>query len=301
MSKPVIGFIGIGLMGHGIAKNILEGGYPLVTMAHRNRAPLEDLVSRGATEAAGTAELARQCDIIFLCVTGSPQIEALVRGADGIAANAKPGSILVDCSTADPTSTEGLAEELAEKGISMADAPLGGTPAQAEEGELSAIVGADPETFARIEPVLATWAANVLHLGPVGQGHKMKLINNFISLGQGALLAEGMAMARKAGLTVEQFHTVIGSSRMHNGFYDTFMKWTLEHDENAHKFTISNAHKDMRYLASLAIATGAVTPVQAALRNDLCAMEAAGQGGRYVPMLADFIAEVNGLDTETSE
>ena len=123
----------------------------------------------------------------------------------------------------------------------------------------------------------------------------MKLINNFVAMGYAALYSEAMAIARKAGLSIEQFHAVIGSGRMRSPFYDTFMQWSLNHDENAHRFTISNAHKDMRYLASMAGELGAVNPIQADVKNLFAAMEAAGQGERFVPMLADFVAGINAL------
>ncbi len=292
---PTIGFIGVGLMGHGMAKNIVSKGWPLVVMGHRNRDPVEHLKSLGASEATLARELAAQCDIVFLCVTGSTQVEALMRGPDGVFAAGKKGQIVIDCSTSNPVSTLALADEAAGKGISFVDAPLSRTPKEAEAGTLDTMVGADPDTFARIEPVLRCWAANVVHLGPVGLGHKMKLINNFVAMGYAALYSEALAIARKSGLSVEQFHSVLGSGRMRNGFYDTFMKWTLEGDPDAHLFTIRNAHKDMRYLTAMAAEIGAVTPLQSQVRNDFAAMEAAGQGERHVPMLADFIAQLNGL------
>ena len=119
--KPVIGFIGVGLMGHGMAKNIVEKGYKLHIMAHRNRAPVDDLIARGAKEAASPRAMAEVCDIIHICVTASPQVEAIVRGADGILASGKKGLIVVDCSTADPVSTLQLAAEL----LSAGQAPIG--------------------------------------------------------------------------------------------------------------------------------------------------------------------------------
>jgi 3-hydroxyisobutyrate dehydrogenase-like beta-hydroxyacid dehydrogenase len=295
MSKPTIGFIGVGLMGHGMAKNIVTKGYPLVVMGHRNRAPVEHLVSLGAREAKSARELALACDIVHLCVTGSPQVEALLRGTEGVIASGKAGLIVIDCSTSNPVSTLALGEELKAKGMTLVDAPLSRTPKEAEEGTLDTMVGADAEAFKRIEPVLRCWAGNVVHLGPLGLGHKMKLINNFVAMGYAALFAEALAIARKAGLTIEQFHAVVGSGRMRSGFYDTFMKWSLEADPNAHKFTIANAHKDMRYLASMANEVGAVNNIQTLVKNAFAAMEAAGQGDRFVPMLADFVARANGL------
>lgn len=293
--KPTIGFIGVGLMGHGMAKNIVTKGWPLVVMGHRKREPVEHLVSLGAREVTTARELGRSCDIVHLCVTGSPQVEALVRGEQGLLASAKPGLVIVDCSTSNPVSTLALADECRARGVRFVDAPLSRTPKEAEAGTLDTMVGADPEAFARIEPVLRCWAGNVVHLGPVGLGHKMKLINNFVAMGYAALFAEALAIARKAGLTIEQFHAVIGSGRMRSPFYDTFMQWTLNHDENAHRFTISNAHKDMRYLASMANELGAVNTLQAQVKNSFAAMEAVGQGERFVPMLADFVAATNGL------
>ena len=299
--RPTIGFIGVGLMGHGMAKNIVTKGYPLVVLGHRNREPVEHLKSLGATEARTPRELAAQCDIVHLCVTGSPQVEANLRGPDGVIAGGRPGLVVIDCSTSNPVSTLALGDELRAAGMTLVDAPLSRTPVEAEAGTLDTMVGCDADTFARIEPVLRCWAGNVVHLGPLGLGHKMKLVNNFVAMGYAALFSEALAIARKAGLSVEQFHSVIGSGRMRSGFYDTFMQWSLVGNENAHRFTISNAHKDMRYLASMANEVGAVNNIQTLVKNSFAAMEAAGDGPKYVPMLADFIAHLNGLPPAAAE
>ena len=296
MTKETVGFIGLGLMGHGMAKNIVEAGYPLVVMAHRKREAVDDLIGRGATEVTSAKDMAAMCDVVHLCVTGSPQVEANITGEDGLLEGARDGMIIIDCSTSDPVSTLALADTCKAKGVTLVDAPLARTPKEAWEGTLDTMVGADPETFAKIEPILDTWAGQIIHLGDVGLGHKMKLVNNFIAMGYGALYAEAMALARKSGLTTQQFDSVIRPGRLANGFYETFMKWALEQDENAHKFAISNAHKDMRYMANVANAVGAVTPLQSAVRNAYAAMEAAGEGERHVPMLSDFIARQNGLE-----
>jgi 3-hydroxyisobutyrate dehydrogenase-like beta-hydroxyacid dehydrogenase len=228
-------------------------------------------------------------------------VEALVRGPDGIAAADRPGLIVIDCSTSNPVSTLALGAELQARGMTLVDAPLSRTPKEAEEGTLDTMVGADAATFATIEPVLRCWAGTVVHLGPLGLGHKMKLVNNFIAMGYAALYSEAIAIARRAGLSIEQFHSVIGAGRMRCGFYDTFMQWSVDGNENAHKFTISNAHKDMRYLAAMANEAGAVNNLQTLVKNSFAAMEAAGDGQRYVPMLADFIARLNGLPPAAAE
>ena len=294
-AKPAIGFIGVGFMGHGMAKNILEKGFPLTVLGHRNRVPVDALVKAGASEAKTGTELAAKCDIIFICVTGSPQIETVVRGPDGLKAGARKGLIIADCSTADPVSTLSLAAELAPMGVHFIDAPLGGTPAQAEVGKLSTMIGAPPEIFERIKPVCEAWAAKVDHIGKVGDGHKMKLINNFLSLGYGAIYAEALTLAQKTGLSPKVFDSVLRGSRMDCGFYQTFMKYVLERDPEAHKFTIANAAKDTRYLAALADAEGVVNPVGSAVKNAYAAALAAGKGAEFVPMLSDFVAAGAGV------
>jgi 3-hydroxyisobutyrate dehydrogenase-like beta-hydroxyacid dehydrogenase len=299
MANETIGFIGLGLMGHGMAKNIVEKGFPLTVTAHRNRAPIEDLVGRGAVEVGSVREVAERSSIVFICVTGSREVEALIRGKDGLKAHLKPGSVIVDTSTADPTSTVALAEELAASGIALADAPLGGTPVQAAEGKLSAMVGATPETFARIKPVLETWAsAKIVHLGAVGDGHKMKLLNNFISLGYAAIYAEALTLATKVGISPERFDSVIRGGRMDNGFYQTFMGYTIEGNREAHKFTLSNAFKDLTYLESMGDAVKLMNPIGNAVKNSFGNAVATGGSGpeNYVPHLPEYVGRANGVD-----
>ncbi len=294
--KPQIGFIGVGYMGHGMAKNILQNGYPLMVKGNRNRTPVDSLVGMGAVEATSVAQMAHDCDIIHICLSNSPQVEAIIRGPDGIIANGKAGLIVIDATTADPKSTEALAAEMAAAGITLVDAPLGRTPKEAEEGTLDAMVGADPDTFATILPVIECWAGNINHIGPVGSAHKMKLIMNFIAMGYSCLYSEAVTLGAKVGIAPQTINKVIGSSRLSNGFFDTFMKYTVGRDRDAHKFTIANASKDVRYVANMATAAGMANPMGAAMRNTYAQAEAVGKGDHYVPMLSDHIAELNGVN-----
>jgi 3-hydroxyisobutyrate dehydrogenase-like beta-hydroxyacid dehydrogenase len=293
--KETIGFIGVGLMGHGMAKNIVEKGYPLTVMGHRNRAPVEDLLKRGAKEAKSPKEIGAASSIVFLCVTGSREVEAVIRGPEGLAAGMKPGSIIVDCSTSDPTSTMAMADELKAHGIIFVDAPLSRTPKEAWEGMLDTMVGATPDVFARLKPVLDTWAGRVIHIGNTGDGHRMKLLNNFISMGYAALYSEALTLAEKVGITPDRFDSVVRGGRMDSPFYQTFMRYTLEGDRDAHKFTLQNAYKDMRYLESMADAAGVANPMGNAVKNAFGLAVAAGKGQDYVPMLAENVAAANGV------
>jgi 3-hydroxyisobutyrate dehydrogenase-like beta-hydroxyacid dehydrogenase len=293
MAHEHIGFIGTGLMGHGMAKNIVEKGYPLTVTANRNRSPIDDLVQRGATEATPEA-LASQSTIIFLTLPGSPQVaEAVAK----MTPHLRAGTVIVDCSTSDPTVTERLATELAAKGVHFADAPLSRTPKEAWEGTLDCMVGAEPEVFARIQPVIATWAGKIVHIGRVGDGHRMKLLNNFLSLGYAAIYAEALALAGKVGISTATFDSVIRGGRMDCGFYQTFMGYALEGNREAHRFTLSNAYKDLRYLESMANAGTVTTTMASAAKNSFAGAVAQGGGGPedYVPHLTDFVARANGV------
>jgi hypothetical protein len=292
-SVEPIGFIGIGLMGHGMARNIVGKGYPLTVIAHRKRAAVEDLVAQGAVEATSLAELAGRCSVIFLCLTGSPEVAATVAALKPHLAR---GSVIVDCSTSDPTVTLRIAAELAEIGVDFADAPLSRTPKEAWAGTLDCMVGAEDAVFARVQPVIATWAAKIVHIGAVGDGHKMKLLNNFLSLGYAALYSEALALSRKVGIPVAEFDKVIRGGRMDCGFYQTFMGYALEGNREAHRFTIGNAYKDMRYVESMANAATVATPMASAVKNSFAQAMAGGADGPedYVPHLADVIAKANG-------
>jgi 3-hydroxyisobutyrate dehydrogenase-like beta-hydroxyacid dehydrogenase len=292
---PKVGFVGTGLMGHGMAKNIVEKGYPLTVIAHRNRAPLEDLVSRGATEAGDLESLARSSDVIFLCLTGSVEVAAVI-------AKLKPGlqggAVIIDCSTSEPDVTSRLAAELAEIGVDYADAPLGRTPKEAWAGTLDCMVGAEPAVFERIRPIIATWAGKIVHIGGVGDGHRMKLINNFLSLGYGALYAEAITLARKVGISVDTFDSVIRGGRMDCGFYQTFIDYALNGNRDAHKFTLRNASKDMRYIEAMSNNAAVTTLLSSAIKNAYAGAVATGGNGDtdYVPHLVDFTARANGMN-----
>ncbi|MBL9062400.1 MAG: NAD(P)-dependent oxidoreductase [Tabrizicola sp.] len=293
MTQERIGFAGLGLMGHGMAKNIVTKGYPLTVTAHRNREAVDDLVGRGAIEAS-LEDLAASSTIIFLTLPGSPQVsEAVAR----MAPHLKPGTVIVDCSTSDPTVTTRLAADLATRKVHFADAPLSRTPKEAWEGTLDCMVGADDAIFARIQPVIATWAAKIVHIGRVGDGHRMKLLNNFLSLGYAAIYAEALALANKVGISTATFDSVIRGGRMDCGFYQTFMGYALEGNREAHRFTLSNAYKDLRYLESMANAATVTTTMASAAKNSFAGAVAQGGAGPedYVPHLTDIVARANGV------
>lgn len=296
MTTEKIGFIGVGLMGHGMAKNIVAAGYPTTILGHRNRKPVEDLLGRGATEARSAKVLAEASDIVFLCVTGSEQVVSVIEGENGLAAAGKP-LLIVDCSTSDPSVTTRLAADLAAKKITLIDAPLSRTPKDAWDGTLDVMIGGDPADVARVRPIIERFAQRIVPTGPTGTGHTMKLLNNFLALGYGALYAEALMLGAKSGLKAEVFDQVIRGGRMDCGFYQTFFKYVLDRDRDTHKFSLRNALKDTSYLAAFAQASCAANPIAAAVRNSYALAVGTGHGDDYVPMLSDVVAKLNGIET----
>jgi len=289
-----IGFIGLGAMGSGMAANLLAKGFPLTVLAHRRREAIDDLVAKGAAEARTGRDLAEASDIVVLCVTGSPQVEQAIKGPDGLASAAKP-LLIIDCSTSNPSTTVALAADLATCGIILIDAPLARTPKEAAEGKLDVMSGGALEVFARAKPVLDAFATRVIHTGPTGSGHTMKLLNNFISMGYSAIYSEALTLGVKAGLTPQVFDSVIRGSRMDCSFYQAFFDFVLNRNENAQRFAMANALKDMSYLASFAQSAGVANPIGAAVRNSFATAVATGHGEAFVPALSDVIAGLNGV------
>jgi 3-hydroxyisobutyrate dehydrogenase-like beta-hydroxyacid dehydrogenase len=283
-----------------MAANLLAKGWPLTVMAHKRRDAIEQLTAQGAGEAATPKEVALAADVVILCVTGSDQVQELISGKNGVLEAKKP-LLLIDCSTSNPAITIKLAEDLAQHEIILVDAPLARTPKEAAEGTLDVMAGGAPDALARARPILEAFAARIVETGAVGTGHTMKLLNNFVSMGYSAIYSEALMIAAKAGLTPQVFDSVLRGSRMDCGFYQAFFEFVLNRNENAQRFAMSNALKDMSYLASLAQAIHAANPIGAAVRNSFAMAVNAGHGQSFVPALSDVIARANGVSLIPSE
>ena len=248
-----VGFAGTGLMGRGMAKNILAAGFPLAVVAHRSRAPVEALVRQGATELYSYRNLAGGSDVVLLCVTGTPEVESVVYGRDGLLEGAHDGLVVVDCSTSEPSSSERIANDLRERGASFVDAPLARTPAEAEAGRLNTMVGASPEDFDRVRPLLETFCENIFHMGPVGSGHKTKLVYNFITMGYAALISEALCACAATGVDLNRFAEVVSAGGANSGIFQLIVPKALESgDCSGLAFSLANAEKDLRYYNRMA-------------------------------------------------
>lgn len=289
-----IGFIGAsGLMGHGMAKNLRAKGYPLAITVHRNRERVADLLAAGATLAATPAALAKSCDIVFLCVTGSPQVEASVSGPEGLLAGAARGLTIVDTSTAEPDSTHRLRALCEAQGVQYIDAPLARTPVDAEAGTLNVMVGATETQFAQLEPVLKAFAENVFHVGAPGAGHVIKLLNNFIAQASCTAVAEAFAVGQKAGIDLKKLIELMSKGLVNSGLVQIMAK-TLDGDLGGMKFELNNARKDVRYYTHLAENLAVPTVVGEAVHQSLALACALGYGEKYVPSLVEAQEKITG-------
>ncbi len=294
MSNPRIGFVGIGLMGHGMAKNLLAKGFPLTLRVHRNRDKAADLLAAGAKEAATNAAVTRDADVVILCVTGSPQVEAVVLGPEGVLSAARSGLIVIDTSTAEPGSTAKVREALAAKGAILVDAPLARTPKEAEEGRLNTMVGASDADFARVKPVLAAFCENIFHVGPPGAGHTLKLVNNFMALTIVASIAESFAVASKAGVKLETLFEVVSQGAINSPIFQMMAGGAVAGDLARMKFSIQNAAKDLRYYTHLAESLPVAAFLGEAVHQSFELAVALGLGEKMVPSMIEAQEKLTG-------
>ncbi len=286
-----IGFVGAsGLMGHGMAKNIRAKGFELSITVHQRTEPVQDLLAAGAQRVASHADLAA-CDAVVICVTGSPQVEAVVAG---LLSNARQGLIVIDTSTSEPDSTRRLAALCAEKGVVYVDAPLTRTPIEAEAGRLNTMVGASQDVFEKISPLLQAYCENVFHVGETGAGHIVKLLNNFISQAICTATAEAFAVGTKAGVDVRQLVRVVSAGGANSGLFQSMSK-ALDGDFTGLKFELNNAAKDLRYYCHLTEGVKAHSQIGASVHQALNLAAALGYGSELVPSLVKAQAQLCGV------
>ena len=284
MASRRVGLIGAGLMGHGMAANLLKHGHEVTVLAHRNRAPVDDLIARGAKEAAHHAHLAHQSDILIVCVSTAEVVAATIAA---LRPGLRRGHIILDAGTTDPATTRAHAQALKALGVAYADIPLTGGPEQAEKAELGVLCGAEPETFKTIEPLLRCFATTIRHFGPPGAGHTAKLISNYLVTGIAALVAESFQAARAAGIDWRNLYDVMQNGSGNSGVLRKMVGPALEGDMEGYRFAIANAAKDITYYAHLADQLGRKTSLTEAVVETYTQALAKGAGDRNVSHLLD--------------
>lgn len=293
MTKPRIGFVGLGLMGSAMVQRLLDLGYPVTVLGHTNRAGIEAATARGAAEAASGKALGAASEVVMLCMGTSASVEARMRGPEGILAGAAPGTVVIDFGTSLPGSTRALGAEAEAKGVHYMDAPLGRTPSHGREGRLNVMAAGDPAVFARVRPVLDDLGENVFHVGPLGAGHTLKLINNFFAMTTAMAMSEAFAMADLAGLPREKLYQVMAAGPLKSGMMD-FIKAQAVDGEIQLAFSLANAGKDVGYYAKMAEEFDVPSLMAPGTRQVLALAKARGWGERMVPEAVGFFEELFG-------
>ncbi|MEO9777658.1 MAG: NAD(P)-dependent oxidoreductase [Sedimentitalea sp.] len=288
MSKPHIGFIGLGLMGAAMVGRLQSKGYELTVMGNVTRPRVDAAVAAGATEAKTAAELANVSDIVMLCMDTSDSVESRMHGDDGVIAGLKPGTIVVDFGTSLPGSTKALGAAVAEKGATYLDAPLGRTPSHAVDGLLNIMCSGDKDAFDKVEPVFQDLGENVFHLGELGNGHTIKLINNFFAMTTANAMAEAFAMADRAGVGRSDLYDVMSAGPLKSGMMDFVKAYAVDGDANNLAFSVQNACKDVGYYSQMASDLDAPTIMSNCAREALGLAVDQGMGDALVPEMVDF-------------
>lgn len=292
MAKPIIGFIGIGLMGAAMCNRLLDKGYTLVVVANRSRERVDALVARGAEEVGSAREIAEQSDIVMLCMDTSASVESRMNGPEGVIAGLAPGKIVIDFGTSLPGSTREIGTLVNQANATYLDCPIGRTPSHALEGMLNLMCSGDEDAYTRVEPVLNDLGENVFHLGELGTGHTIKLINNFFAQAVANGMAEAFAMADKAGVERQKLYDVMAAGPLRSGMMDFIKAYAIDGNPDNLAFSIKNARKDVGYYIDMAKGLGVDTVMAKGAKQALDMSIEAGRGEEFVPLQVDFFADL---------
>ena len=286
MNKPVIGFIGLGLMGGNMVENLQNKGYEVIAM-DLDKDAVAKVVARGGKTASSARELAEASDILMLCLTTSAVVESVVYGEDGILAGIREGAVLVDFGTSIPASTRRIGADLAARGAGMVDAPLGRTPAHARDGLLNIMAAGDRATFDKVKPVLDEQGENVFYLGPLGAGHTTKLINNFMGMTTVTTMSQAFAVADRAGVDRRQLWEIMSTGPSMSPFMQFCKNYAVDGVSDL-GFSINNANKDLGYFLEMVKDLGTVSKIAEGTSANLQAAVDAGLVSGNVPEILDY-------------
>jgi 2-hydroxy-3-oxopropionate reductase len=286
-----IGFIGLGLMGSAMVERLQAQGHKLTIMANRSRPRVDAAVARGATEVSTPKDVAAAADIVMLCMDTSASVEGRMWGADGVLAGLRPGAVVIDFGTSLPASTRTLGEETTAAGGTYLDGPLGRTPAHAVDGLLNIMCSGDMAAFEKVKPVLQDLGENVFHLGALGSGHTIKLLNNFFGMTVANAMAEAFAVADVAGIERSALYDVMSAGPLRSGMMDFVKGYAVDGDPSQLAFSIQNAAKDVGYYAQMTQDAGVQSVMSAGALEGLTAATEDGRGDDMVSQIVDYYAQ----------
>jgi len=288
-----IGFLGLGTMGAAMAGHLARSGRP-VTVWNRTAGRASHLLEDGATEADTPAAVAGASDVIVMCVSDTPDVEAILFGPGGVSDGARAGSLVIDCSTIAPGATRDMAARLGQLGVDFVDAPVSGGSEGAQKATLSIFVGADPAVFERARPILEVIGKTITHVGPIGSGQAVKAVNQVILAGTYLGVAEGIVLALKAGLDVEQVVAALGGGAAQSWVLANRSGRMLANDYPL-GFKVELHLKDLGIALGLAAESGVELPVTLLCAEIERALVEAGHGDDDMSAVARRIRALAGL------
>lgn len=291
MAKETIGFIGLGAMGRGMAANCVKKGFDLV-VHDINAEAVAYLVKTGAKAAASAAEVAKAATIVITVLPTGKEVDQVVMGAGGVLDNLQAGSLVMDLSTIDPETTDRLHAEGKRRGIRTVDAPIGRLAWHAERGESLFMVGAEPDDFARVKPLLEAMGTTIHHCGAGGTGTRTKLVNNYLAIILCQLNAEALALTQRFGLDLPKTLDVIHGTTATNGQLKVNWPNKVLAGDTTPGFTIDLAHKDLSLIMAAANAARVPLPVAAAAREMFSTARARGYGGQDFSAMGDLMCDL---------
>lgn len=290
MSRPVIGFVGLGLMGSAMVERLQTLEYGMYVMANVTRANVDQAVARGAIEVSKASDLGKNCDIVMMCVDTSVSVETLIYGPEGIFEGTRPGSHVIDFGTSIPDSTKKIARDLKTKNVGYLDAPLGRTPLFARKGKLNIMGAGNRDDFDILKPVLDDLGENVFYVGPSGSGHSLKLINNFMAMTTAAAMSEAFAIGDLSNIPRETLYNIMSAGPLHSGMMDFIKEQAIAGDIKL-EFSVKNGLKDVGYYVDMAEKLGYNSPLSLGTQKTLAVAANDGWGDKMVPELVDYFSK----------
>ncbi|SHI06034.1 2-hydroxy-3-oxopropionate reductase [Marivita hallyeonensis] len=285
-----VGYIGLGLMGRAMVDCLQKADYDVIVLGNRDRTGVEEALARGATEAAHAREVAEQSDVVMFCMGTSDHVESRVYGDDGVLAGVKPDQVVIDFGTSLPASTIKIGADMEAKGAAYLDAPLGRTPAHAVDGLLNIMCAGDKAAFDRVKPVLDVLGENVFHLGKLGNGHTIKLINNYFGMTTACAMAEAFATADAAGIDRQTLFEVMAAGPLRSGMMEFVRNYAVDGDVNL-AFSIANASKDVGYYRQMTQDLGLHSRMSGCADDALKAAKNDGDGDKMVSEMVDWMSK----------
>ena len=292
--REKVGFVGLGGMGRGLVKNMLKRGIE-VSVLDRDLGAVERAVTQGARAADSIESLARESDILGICVTTAEVVQELLLGEAGALTQIKPGAIVLDHTTTSPEHVEKMNAACTSAGLAYAEAPMTRTPMHADRGEVNVLYGGPAEILERLRPLFACYAENIFHVGPAGHAIRLKLIHNYIALANVASWCEGFALAAKEGLDMSKVIGIISAAGGKSVMMDLYGQKTLERDFTPH-FSLANAEKDVRYYARWLESAGLPGFMAEAVHQTYALAAIMGHGGESCTAVIKAYEQLTGVE-----